>query len=46
LDVEMGKEEVVEEVDSDVTDEEDYYDPRKPTGCMPGCPGRASLEDV
>lgn len=26
------------EADSDVTDEEDYYDPRKPTGCHPGCP--------
>ena len=26
-------------VDSDVTDDEDYYDPRRPTGCMPGCPG-------
>jgi len=23
--------------DSDATDDEDYYDPRKPTGCMPGC---------
>jgi hypothetical protein len=23
--------------DSDVTDTEDYYDPRRPTGCMPGC---------
>ena len=31
------------DVDSDVTDEEDYYDPRRPTGCMPGCPGRAAL---
>jgi hypothetical protein len=26
-----------EEVDSDVTDDEDYYDPLRPTGCMPGC---------
>lgn len=25
--------------DSDVTDQEDYYDPRQPTGCLPGCPG-------
>lgn len=25
--------------DSDVTDQEDYYDPRRPTGCTPGCPG-------
>ena len=30
----------MEEADSDVTDEEDYYDPRRPTGCTPGCPGR------
>jgi len=30
-------EEIVMEVDSDVTDDDDYYDPRKPTGCMPGC---------
>lgn len=29
-----------EDVDSDVTDEEDYYDPRQPTGCMPGCGSR------
>ena len=26
--------------DSDVTDEEDYYDPRRPTECTPTCPGR------
>lgn len=25
------------EEDSDFTDEEDYYDPRQPTGCVPGC---------
>lgn len=25
--------------DSDITDQEDYYDPRKPTGCTPSCPG-------
>ena len=31
-----------EEVDSDVTDDEDYYDPRRPTGCMPGCPGHVA----
>lgn len=31
----------IEEEDSDVTDQEDYYDPRKPTGCMPGCGGSA-----
>ena len=34
----------MKEVDSDVTDEEDYYDPRRPTGCMPGCPGRDAGE--
>lgn len=27
------------DADSDVTDEEDYYDPRRPTGCHPGCAG-------
>lgn len=26
-----------EDEDSDITDQEDYYDPRKPTGCMSGC---------
>jgi Zinc-finger double-stranded RNA-binding len=26
--------------DSDMTDEEDYYDPRQPTGCMPACASR------
>ena len=31
------------EDDSDATDQEDYYDPRKPTGCMPDCPGRVVL---
>lgn len=25
------------EADSDVTDDEEYYDPRKPTGCTAGC---------
>jgi hypothetical protein len=29
-----------EEESSDMTDEEDYYDPRRPTGCMPDCRGR------
>lgn len=28
---------VVDDVDSDVTDEEDYYDPRQPTGCSASC---------
>lgn len=37
MDVEETK---AEADDSDVTDEEDYYDPRKPTGCMPDCRGR------
>ncbi|ETN42745.1 uncharacterized protein HMPREF1541_01903 [Cyphellophora europaea CBS 101466] len=27
------------EADSDFTDEDDYYDPRRPTGCPPGCSG-------
>jgi len=26
-----------EDIDSDITDGEDYYDPLRPTGCMPGC---------
>lgn len=29
--------------DSDFTDEEDYYDPRQPTGCMPGCNSKVSV---
>jgi hypothetical protein len=33
-DVEMTK---AEELDSDFTDQEDYYDPRRPTGCTPAC---------
>lgn len=28
--------------DSDLTDDDDYYDPRRPTGCMPGCKGHIS----
>jgi Zinc-finger double-stranded RNA-binding len=40
---EAEAEEVGGQVDSDVTDEEDYYDPRRPTGCMPGCPGRGGM---
>ena len=40
-DVKMN-EKVGQDGDSDVTDDEDYYDPRRPTGCMPGCPGRVS----
>jgi len=31
-----------QEEDSDITDQEDYYDPRKPTGCTPACPGAAA----
>ena len=38
VEMEEGVEEKSVEVDSDITDEEDYYDPRRPTGCMPGCP--------
>jgi hypothetical protein len=33
-DVDMTK---LEELDSDYTDEEDYYDPRRPTGCTLAC---------
>lgn len=28
-----------EDNDSDLTDQEDYYDPTRPTGCHPNCPG-------
>lgn len=31
---------IVEDDDSDLTDQEDYYDPRRPTECPPGCPTR------
>ncbi|KAL2443852.1 hypothetical protein ABEF95_013719 [Exophiala dermatitidis] len=32
------KKPALEAEDSDVTDDDDdYYDPRRPTGCMPGC---------
>lgn len=36
---EVVKEPIIEDepMDSDVTDDDDYYDPRRPTGCMPGC---------
>jgi len=37
------EEKIVEAEDSDVTDEDDYYDPRKPTGCMPECRGRMRM---
>lgn len=30
------------DVDSDITDDEDYYNPMKPTGCHPDCPGLAA----
>lgn len=30
-----------EEADSDMTDDDDYYDPRKPTDCMPNCKSQA-----
>lgn len=42
VDVLNDKPEVVLD-DSDVTDDEDYYDPRRPTGCMPGCKGHVSV---
>ena len=29
----------IEEDDSDMTDQEDYYDPNKPTDCHPNCLG-------
>lgn len=32
------------DVDSDVTDDEDYYDPHRPTGCMPDCKSHVSAE--
>ncbi|EXJ90584.1 hypothetical protein A1O1_03687 [Capronia coronata CBS 617.96] len=35
--LEKKEEEKVDDQDSDMTDEDDYYDPRRPTGCMPGC---------
>ena len=42
-DTDSGREEpkikVEADVDSDMTDEEDYYDPKRPTECPPGCPG-------
>jgi hypothetical protein len=30
--------------DSDVTDDEDYYDPRRPTGCTPSCKGHFTAQ--
>lgn len=33
----------VSEEDSDITDNEEYYDPRRPTGCMPGCTNSSSI---
>lgn len=35
---EKGK--AADDEDSDFTDDGDYYDPRKPTGCMPNCRSR------
>jgi hypothetical protein len=39
VDVVMGEpiERVAQDNDSDLTDQEDYYDPKKPTGCPPSC---------
>jgi uncharacterized protein YjlB len=36
-----GRAKPAQDEDSNVTDEEDYYDPRQPTGCMPTCAGRS-----
>lgn len=33
-----------EDLDSDVTDDDDYYDPLRPTGCIPGCKGYVAAE--
>ncbi|EXJ81037.1 hypothetical protein A1O3_07325 [Capronia epimyces CBS 606.96] len=38
----VDKKQEVDDEDSDVTDEDDYYDPRRPTGCMPGCGSRVA----
>jgi len=38
-DAEMVDEEDRKPEDSDLTDDEYYYDPRRPTGCTPGCKG-------
>ncbi|MCJ1476993.1 hypothetical protein MMC13_005664 [Lambiella insularis] len=39
---EEGEEGLVrrELAESDAEDDYDYYDPRRPTGCFEGCPGR------
>lgn len=34
------------DLDSDITDDEDYYDPRRPTGCMPECQGHTAVGAV
>lgn len=40
---EVQDEKQIEDEDSDITDQEDYYDPRKPTDCMPGCGGPTTV---
>jgi Zinc-finger double-stranded RNA-binding len=37
-----AQDKVAQDQDSDLTDDEDYYDPRKPTDCMPGCKSHVS----
>jgi len=36
----------IEDEDSDITDQDDYYDPRKPTGCIPGCGGPTMVSGI
>ena len=38
--IEEMKAKLAQDDDSDLTNEEDYYDPSQPTGCMPGCKSR------
>lgn len=35
----LGDKPALDLEDSDMTDDEDYYNPRRPTGCLPGCKG-------
>ena len=37
------KDEQMEEEDSDITDDDDYYDPRKPTGCTSTCASKVAM---
>ena len=36
----------VEDMDSDFTDEDDYYDPARPTDCTPSCRGRLAAANT